>query len=212
MDLDTIIDFLNKPETQWTSRGHIKIENQYEIKPQDFLTYAESDLTSNYSHNLINSLSNAKRALDCQVDILLMAFGFYKISKEKMWGFPKKIELIKNIGIIAPRVLLKINKVRNLMEHEYSKPTFEQVEDFVDIVSLFIASTDKFIFDFPDRLEIENEEIKDYWIRIEPNYKLSELKIDVVNKGGDNNEIKLIVGAKGYSEILQQFLKIGYEY
>ena len=35
-------------------------ENEFEIKPEDFLNYAEKDLKSEYEHKLINSLSNAK--------------------------------------------------------------------------------------------------------------------------------------------------------
>ena len=35
------------------------------------------------------------------------------------------------------------------MEHEFFIPDEEQVNDFIDIVALFIASTDKYIYDFP---------------------------------------------------------------
>src|SRR5690554_5080866 len=102
MTIENIILFLENPDSYWSSRSYMQIENEFEIKPEDFLNYAEKDLESEYDHKLINALSNAKRSLDCQVDILLMAFGYYSISKRKKWGFPKKIEIIKELGILAP--------------------------------------------------------------------------------------------------------------
>ena len=211
-EISNVLSFLNKPDCYWSSRGHTQIENKFEIKPQDFLSYAEKDLDGNYSHNLINSLSNAKRALDCQVDILLIAFGYYSISKKKMWGFPRKVEVIKELGILAPRVLLKINKTRNLMEHHFAKPTLEQVEDFVDIVALFIASTDKFIYDFPDELQIECDSSQDFWIDFKCDYKNGCLKLDLIFKGKENEAISVSIKDDNYSEVLRSILKIGNKY
>ncbi|MCA1967393.1 MAG: hypothetical protein ACK4M1_10335 [Flavobacterium sp.] len=208
-NIEIIISFLKEPDTYWSSKGNLVIENDFEIKPQDFLNYAEIDLQNTYSHNLINTLSNAKRALDCQVDILLMAFGYYNISKKKFWGFPKKIEIIKELGILAPRVLLKVNKTRNLMEHQYVKPTLEQVEDFVDIVALFIASTDKYIYNFPNDLQIENDSLENFWIDFSNNYKEENLTITVIHKDSENEELTINYKDSGYSELLSLILKIG---
>ena len=208
-NLEKIISFLKDPNTYWSSKGNLVIENDFEIKPQDFLNYAEKDLQDTYSHNLINTLSNAKRALDCQVDILLIAFGYYNISKNKFWGFPKKIEIIKELGILAPRVLLKVNKTRNLMEHQYVKPTLEQVEDFVDIVALFMASTDKYIYNFPDDLEIENDYLDSFWLKFSNNYEGENLRINVIYKNSENEELIITYKDIGYSELLNLILKIG---
>jgi hypothetical protein len=45
------------------TRIHENIEISFEISPNDFLKFAEFDLTANYEHHLVNSLSNTKRAL-----------------------------------------------------------------------------------------------------------------------------------------------------
>jgi len=119
-----------------------RVDTKFETMPSEFIAFAEKDLQSNFDHRFINALSNAKRALDCQADRLLKLLGYYPESQAKFWGFPKKIALIQEFDIIAPRILNKINRVRNLMEHQYIKPNSEQVEDFIDIVSLFVASTD----------------------------------------------------------------------
>lgn len=212
MNTGDILEFLISSSARWTSRGHLHIEHNFEIKPQDFLSYAEADLANDYSHRLINSLSNAKRALDCQVDILLIGFGYYEISKKKKWGFPKKIEIIKVLGIIAPRVLLKINRVRNLMEHEFSNPTNEQVEDFVDIVSLFIASTDRFIYDYPEDMEIENDENVKLWIQFDADYKNNNINIKTRSKEDENEEFIVNVEHENYAELLRQILRISMLY
>ena len=43
------------------------------------------------------------------------------------------------------------------MEHQYIKPDASQVEDFIDIVSLFIASTDHYISNFIAEIDYLNE-------------------------------------------------------
>jgi len=157
MNKEFIIKYLSDKDTircGWTSD---LIDTSFETLPSEFINFAEIDLETNFEHKYINALSNAKRALDCQADRLLKLFGFYKVSQDKFWGFPKKIELIQKFEIIAPRVLKKINNVRNLMEHQYIKPKPEVVEDFIDIVSLFVASTEHFVSKSANRIEYNNK-------------------------------------------------------
>lgn len=171
-----IVDLILDKETNFKMSVHTVVDNEFDISPHDFLEYAETDLASNYDHNIINALSNAKRALDCQLDYLLISFGFYKISQKKNWGFPKKLEIIQSIGLIAPRILKKINKQRNLLEHQFIKPTNEQVEDMLDIAMLFIASTDYYIFKFVSDIAYENKKLKTK-ILINLDYKASKIRV-----------------------------------
>lgn len=207
MSIEEIIQFLEHEGAEWDSRGQTQIKHDFEIKPQDFLSYAEKDLASEYEHNLINSLSNAKRALDCQIDILLIAFGFYTTSNKKTWGFPKKLDLIKELGIIAPRVLLKINKTRNLMEHHFAKPNLEQVEDFVDIVALFIASTDKYIYNFADSLDVNSPINETVWLSIKNRYSENLILIDI-NSHDKVETIRVLSSDEKYIALLKSVLTI----
>ena len=143
--IQKVIDFLKQDETERTGKSYDIIDTKFETSPSDYISFAETDIESGLEHRYINALSNAKRALDCQADRILKCIGYFKLSKKKFWGFPKKIELINRLDILAPRILKKINKIRNLMEHDYIKPKEEQVEDFIDVVALFIASTDKYV-------------------------------------------------------------------
>lgn len=119
------------------------IKTSFDITPRKFLKYAEYDLTAKYDHYLVNSLSNTKRAIDCQLDSLFIAFGLSEKSKD--WHFPMKINYLNSIGIISPRILKKINKRRNLLEHEYKYPKEEEVEDALDVAELFIRYTNKYL-------------------------------------------------------------------
>jgi len=153
-----LLKFLDHNDTKRCSWSSEYIDTSIETMPSEFISFAEEDLDSFLNHKYINALSNAKRALDCQTDRLLKLLGYYKESQDKFWGFPKKIEVLQRFQIIAPRVLNKINKTRNLMEHQYVKPNGEQVEDFLDIVSLFIASTDRYVTNFAVEVRYGNDE------------------------------------------------------
>ena len=171
-----LIDCLESKETKWSLSMNSTLESDFDILPQDFLKYAEIDLTSNHDHKFINALSNSKRALDCQLDLLLLSFGFYKISQKKMWGFPTKLDIIEKIGLLAPRILRKINKQRNLLEHQFVRPTQEQVEDMLDISMLFIASTDKFVMTFTPTVKFKNKKNGNKYV-LNNNYKESQIVV-----------------------------------
>lgn len=46
------------------------IETDFDISPEQFLRFAEYDLSAKYDHYLVNSLSNTKRSIDSQLDSL----------------------------------------------------------------------------------------------------------------------------------------------
>lgn len=151
--INDIIDYLNHPEFQVDGTDFLEYEIPFEIKPKDFLDFAEQDLNSNSSHRFVNALSNAKRALDCQVVCLLDVFGLLNLADKKRWGFPSKIDALKKIGILAPRILTKINTTRNLLEHEFANPNSEQVNDFIDVVALFLESTKIYLENYLNFIE-----------------------------------------------------------
>lgn len=128
--------------------GHIEVDSSFDLKAEDFLSFAEEDIKGNKHKDIINALSNAKRAIENRMDLLLYAFG-YPILEER-WFFPKKLDMLKDLGIIAPRILGKINTIRNLLEHEYKIPNKAGVEDAIDVAILFLESTKNFIHNFVD--------------------------------------------------------------
>lgn len=112
----------------------------FDFMPEDFLKFAETALSQqNQAGSLVNALSNIKRAIDCQIELIISDHGLAKKAKKENWNFPKKIDFLKNKNVIAPRVLEKINKTRNLLEHEFKKPNTDTVEDAFDVATLFVG-------------------------------------------------------------------------
>ena len=62
------------------------------------------------------------------------------------------MDILTEIGVIAPRIVTKVIRARNYLEHEYRQPEKEQVEDAVDVATLFVTalgrSLDIFLDDF----------------------------------------------------------------
>lgn len=108
------------------------------VKPIDFLTFARRDLVEGDTKALINALGNIKRAIEVQLDIFLEMYGLLKLSIKEKWSFPKKIDVVRKIGIVAPSILRLINSKRNKMEHHHERPKKEEVAEFLDIAELFI--------------------------------------------------------------------------
>ncbi len=73
------------------SRLYIEYQNgsslvhDFDIIAEEFLEFAERDILNIGKYGLVNALSNAKRAIDCQVDKVLCCFG---LSTRK--NFPQK--------------------------------------------------------------------------------------------------------------------------
>jgi len=213
-ELKDILTEISHPETSSSMKMSDNLKTDFDIIPQDFISYAEVDLASDYEHNVINALSNSKRALDCQLDILLLSFGYYKKSQKDQWSFPKKIDLMNELGLIAPRVLKKINKQRNLLEHQFVKPKRESVEDFLDITMLFIASTDRYSLNFHPQIWLKNKTF-DKKYGLFSDYKNSQIKIKIYQyeKGGYGSESKdvlksfeLTTSDEEYNEVLKIYL------
>jgi len=124
----------------------------FKITPQEFLYFAREDFSQNSKRSLVNGLSNAKRAIDCQLDSILYVIGYYEKSKKEQWHFPQKIQFLRDFGIVSPNILKRVNRTRNLLEHEYICPSKSSVENAIDVAELFLIATEKMtdrkVYDF----------------------------------------------------------------
>jgi hypothetical protein len=123
-----------------------RIDTPFQVTPSKFLSFAKSDFRQGSKRHQINSLSNTKRAIGCQVDSLLFSFGLLT-AKRKNWSLPMKLKMLTDLGIVAPNVLRRINKLRNVLEHEYSPPSKDEIASAIDVAELFIQYTNQFILD-----------------------------------------------------------------
>jgi len=143
---------IKKPEYYGFSPDKVKMDSEgridmteelpFELKAEDFINFAKSDMKGKSKKDPVNALSNIKRAIENRMDGLLFIFK-YQIAKN--WNFPDKVKKLNRLGIISPRILKRINKIRNLLEHQYRIPNKKQVEDAYDVAVLFLAYTKIFI-------------------------------------------------------------------
>jgi hypothetical protein len=123
-------------------------------EPGVFFDFALKDMLDSPSERAhVNAISNAKRALHLQVENLCFGFGAAGLDK-KLKNFPSRLEFLERIGIARPRILKKINSLRNIVEHEYKIPNAEEAHDFVDIVGLFLDATKVYRYNQP--CDVEN--------------------------------------------------------
>lgn len=133
----------------WGLSGYGSLNYEAPNKSDLFVNYAENDLRYETESGDVNALSNAKRAIDCQVEQLTKLIG---LKKEK--SFPKKLGIMKSIGLIAPRILEKVNKTRNMLEHEFVHPERSEAEDAVDVATLFVKLTNGILYNFYHDFEV----------------------------------------------------------
>lgn len=131
-----------------------KIPLPKDISPKVYLNFAVSDLAEKPTNRArVNALANSKRALHFQVDVISKALGIESLPHSQRDNFNKKLSFCKNCGVTSPTILQKLNRARNALEHEYTIPRLGQVRDFVDVVELFLAATDRIVYQFPSSME-----------------------------------------------------------
>ncbi|PTY02225.1 hypothetical protein DB347_24450 [Opitutaceae bacterium EW11] len=126
------------------SSGGSQIDFTYEVSPYQFLSQAASDLHTGGTAALLNSLTNSRRAILCQMDRVLEALGFdaHSLSTKA------KTELLAFLGLPTPAILRKVGDLRNDLEHRYKSPPLDRVEDAHDIAMLFIEAIDRYMDTF----------------------------------------------------------------
>lgn len=136
--------------------------NTFEIAARDFLRFAKLDYKSGDDKGHINALTNAKRAIDCQVDTV---FSLYGISFDKLSSstnqiiqltnvshinLPHKLKLIQAMGFAPSGLISKTRTLRNKLEHYYQAPKEKEVADAIELAELFILSLERNTKMIPD--------------------------------------------------------------
>lgn len=114
----------------------------FDLMPFDYLEFAEEELEKDTPAARINCVAHLKRAVECELDTLL---GVLNLSKH-VQTFPKKLEFAGAVGIVSPRSLAKLNKMRNRMEHEYAILELEELDIYFDLASSFVHTLEGYIF------------------------------------------------------------------
>lgn len=128
------------------------VDCPFEFSARDFLRFAKLDFKAKDDKGDINSLTNAKRAIDCQIDSALTLFGisFDKIPVEseaiiKLTEFhvndlPHKLKLIRALDFAPSGLISKTRTLRNKLEHYYQKPKRKEINEAIELAELFVLS------------------------------------------------------------------------
>lgn len=127
--------------------------HEFDVDPYEFLLLAEEDWERGGLAAELNAITNAKRAIVAQMDQALLSFGYPATS----WNIPRKLEALMSLGLVAPRILRRVSSTRNLLEHEYRRPSEKEIEDAIDLAALFVASIKPLISLFPDEFIVGQE-------------------------------------------------------
>ena len=118
-----------------------------EHNPRKYVAFAEDDVRDkDPQRGPINAVSNAKRALHMQLELLCGALGFEQWKPRG--NYPSRVDFLTACGIHTPELLDRLNRFRNEVEHDYVVPTRDQARDIVDVVDLYIRATDKYAGSF----------------------------------------------------------------
>jgi hypothetical protein len=178
LKLESLKRFTESSYVAITSYEGDQIEIPFKIDPRSFLRFAESDYRKEYPHHIVNALSNTKRAIECQMDSLLYAFGLFSKAQKERWSFRKKADSLGYLGILAPGILKNINRKRNLLEHEYYLPEKPEVEDALDVAKMFLEYTDKFLSHEWLECPIQHTRLRDF-VKVSLDYKKRRMTLQL---------------------------------
>lgn len=84
-------------------KSFIQLPYETQVTPREYIQHADKDLLLQTNHGYVNALSNAKRAIDCQITNLLVVLGV-----SRSGDIHKKIERIESISVLAPQILTNL--------------------------------------------------------------------------------------------------------
>jgi len=116
------------------SIGRLPSPNGISMTVTDYLRFAISDEQEGTARGQVNALANAKRAIHLGIDVLLQQFGL--LAGYGRRNFPSKLRLLDEIGLIPIRILNNLNVERNAMEHDFTVPTKNRVQEAVDVARM----------------------------------------------------------------------------
>ncbi|MFC0345141.1 hypothetical protein [Epilithonimonas hispanica] len=155
--MSTLLQFIKDVKLDFTqaffseSSGQELNYTNFEIAPKDFLRFAKLDFAENDNRGFINSLTNSKRAIDCQIEEVLTSLSLNAGRENKhiekfINQIYKDSDTHYNLKIIhslnlAPTILIsKTRNIRNKLEHFYQYPTNSEVQEALNITELFIKT------------------------------------------------------------------------
>lgn len=144
--------------------------HDFQVSPLEFINFAKEDLSEDTTRGLINALTNAKRAVDCQIDSIYQAVGFshdeqpevikafiaWHENKEGGVDASPKLKLVRALGLAPTTLISNARLLRNKLEHYYEVPDFKLAREAVEIAELFVCAVQYKMQSFTEEFSILN--------------------------------------------------------
>ncbi len=117
----------------------------YDISSEEFLDFAENAIASETKEGIVNTISNLKRALDCEMDMFFEGINAKRIFDKKNLKFEKKSQFLADIGLFPIQTINKLNFMRNKLEHEYKTPVIYDLYTYYELVWSVVKILDLYL-------------------------------------------------------------------
>lgn len=145
--------------TDYGLSGLGSLVDDYLTEPESLLHKAEKALLENDDFSEVHRLLT--KSIETQTVSLLNKLG---IKEPK--AFQVQISLVNQLGILAPRILVKIEGLHNSLENYGEDEKKEKLENQLDITSLYIKTTKRFMNNFFQDFEMSSHESPPNWNKI----------------------------------------------
>lgn len=177
----------------------------YDISPEEFLDFAESEIASETKEGIVNAVSNLKRALDCEMDMFFESINIKRIFDKKNLKFEKKTQFLANIGLLPIQTINKLNFMRNKLEHEYKTPEKYDLHIYYELVWSIVKILDLYLEllyingEIDLELHIENNK---YYFKMKHNIEECAFEFEIIDwtKGKEREQKRLNIRLKTQGE------------
>ena len=119
--------------------GESRLTFPFELCPRDFLSFARRDMQSGGKHGGSNALTNAKRAVDCQVAAITKTLGIDTPEASIL----ELMTLVHRLGLIGPALLHRIIRLYAFLDKQFKLPPEEQIQYSLDTATAFVEATNR---------------------------------------------------------------------
>lgn len=178
-----------------TKENPLNVKKQFQLTPREYLNFAESELRNSSDVSRINCVSHLKRALDCQLDTYFHTFNLYTLFTKRSIKVKTKLEFVGAIGFLNSQSLVRLNNIRNNMEHNYVVPDISDIEVYFDLITALVQLLEYGAFEAAGSdfvLDLDGEDYQELFI----NYDQEKTCINVlINHQIPENNIKFSTSA-----------------
>lgn len=214
-----IINFIknNKDRLEYDASFGFSIEfPKFDLFPLDYMKFAEKEIEiynqESDVRNLINSILDIRRALDCEIDIFMNVLNLSGLCKQRNLGLKTKLDFLESVGIINSRTINRFNLFRNKIEHDYQIPKIGDIEVYYDLINALISNIEMSIFSISGHNEInlyvndEGEKLSKYFsIKYVCDKQVPEIQAKIIDHTDEQKSYSCTITVEELDEFIKCF-------